>query len=163
MLKLNNVKVILFDFDDTLCIHKHHHSHTEEQSREYNSSMLKKGVDTYDKCAPNKHFKQFMSECKQLGIRMGLISLVPSFVHGQVKHDWVLREYGIDLENYCVGTFESKLGIMIAISDAYGIVRESILLVDDYFKNNERAADNGFQVCTPMEVVNYIEDKNNKH
>lgn len=158
MIKLEEVKVALFDFDDTLCIHKNHASSTEKQHRLHHASIVRKELSMYSECTTSKHLKAFMLECKEKGVKLGLISATPSFAFSQVKHDWVLQKYGIDLENYCVGTFEAKLDVMIAISDAYKIPRSSILLVDDYFRNNKMSADAGFMVCTPMEVVNYIEN-----
>lgn len=46
--------------------------------------------------------------------------------------------------------------MMLAISDACSIQRERILIVDDFWENLERAANNGFSACSSMEVVDYI-------
>lgn len=51
-----------------------------------------------------------------------------------------------------------KLGIMIAIAEAFGFEHDEILLVDDLWENLERAADNGFQSASPVEVINYVEE-----
>jgi beta-phosphoglucomutase-like phosphatase (HAD superfamily) len=158
MIDLDNVDFVLFDYDDTLCIHSKHEE-SKEFRRNINARILKEGIKAWDDCKPNNHMRKMMSECKERGIRMGLISTTLSCCHMMGKHDWVLAEYGVDLENYCVGSYEGKVTIMIAISDAFNIPRKRILFVDDSHSNLEAAFEAGFMVCTPMEVVNYIEER----
>lgn len=155
MINLDNIQLVLFDFDDTLCIHKDHRS-SEVKDLQYNINVLRIGADTWNDCDTNPHMKLFMDICADKYIRMGLISATMGYIHSQAKHDWVLSKYGIDLENYCVGTFENKLKIMQAISLAFDIPKNRILIVDDLYENLVRAANDGFQACNPMEVVNYI-------
>lgn len=50
-----------------------------------------------------------------------------------------------------------KLGMLIAVAKAFGYARDEILLVDDMCSNLERAADNGFQAASPVEVINLVE------
>lgn len=47
-----------------------------------------------------------------------------------------------------------------AICDAYDLKLDEILFMDDYWMNCCAAADADFQVCTPMEVVNFMNEKN---
>lgn len=47
--------------------------------------------------------------------------------------------------------------MLIAIAEAFDYARDEILLVDDVWDNLERAADNGFQSATPVEVINFVE------
>lgn len=155
MINIENTKIVLLDFDDTLCIHENHQG--DEDDSIYNKNILKIGIDTWSNCSPNIHLKRFMEECIKRNIKLGLISATMSYPHMKAKNDWVLDNYGIELENYCVGTYEGKVKIMIAISDAFNIPREQILIIDDLYENLERAAKNGFMACTPMEIVNYIE------
>ena len=68
------------------------------------------------------------------------------------------KEYNIELENFCVGYAEGKIEMMNAIHSAYGYDKNEILIVDDLYPTLEKAANEGFQACTPMEIVNYIED-----
>ena len=159
MIDFNLIKFVLFDFDDTLCIHKKHSSNSQDDL-EYDKKVLLMGSRAWNNMDKSIHMQKFMNVCKKKNIRMGLISATCSFQHSQGKHDWVFAQYGVDLENFCVGTFEDKLRIMIAISEAYEIPRNQILIVDDLWENLERAANNDFMACSPMEVVNYIEINN---
>lgn len=158
MLVLENIKVVLWDFDDTLCIHKFHGSDSDSEHM-YNVDVLLHGKDAWNTGKPNIYMKRFMKLCSDKGIKQGLISSTTSYKHAIGKCDWVKDNYGVELENFCVGTFEAKLDMMLAIADAYNYERDAILIVDDFWENLERAANNGFQACTPMEIVNFIIDK----
>lgn len=153
MINIDNLKLALFDFDDTLCIHKNHQTGSEE---EYFKKILL-GQNAWETCETNIHLKYFMEELIKRNIKLGLISTTVSFKHMEAKQKWVEQNYGIKLENYCVNTFENKLMMMKAISNAFNILPEEILIVDDLYENIERAANNNFQACTPIEVVNYVE------
>lgn len=152
MIELDKVKVALWDFDDTLCIHYHHGS-SKEETHKYNLNVFKYGTKAWDGCKPSKTMKGFIDVLKEKGIKQGLISATTSAKHMNSKVEWVLENYGIELENYCVSSFEEKLEMMITIADALSIKREEILIIDDYWENLERAANNGFQACSPMEIV----------
>lgn len=154
---LQDLDMVLFDFDDTLCIHAEHGG-SEELDQEWMVKVLRKGAAAWEKCSINESMKLFMEECLNCNLQMGLISTVESEKHAKGKFDWVIKNYGIILENFCVSTFEGKLDMMLAISKAYGIPKEKILIVDDYWKNLERAANAGFKACTPMEVVNWVKE-----
>ena len=157
MIDFNKLKMVLWDFDDTLCVHKNH-KNLAENDLTYNVNVLLKGKDAWKDCDANYHMRQFAINCKNSGVRQGLLSACNSSKHAQGKVDWVNDRYEIELENFCVGTPEQKLEMLLAIAEAYGFKRNEILLVDDYWRNFEDAANAGFQACTPIEIVNYIEN-----
>lgn len=105
----------------------------------------------------NNSIKRFIDYAKHENKRQGLISGVDCFIHARNKENWVKEHYGIELENYCVNSQEMKLGVLIAIAEAFDYARDEILLVDDVWNNLERAVDNGFQSATPVEVINFVE------
>lgn len=165
MINLTNIKIVLYDFDHTLCIHTYHNA-SNDTTHEYNVSVLLKGKETWatgkevwNNCNTNKHMKEFMELCKTSGIRQGLISATHSYKHASAKNDWVLDRYGIELENFCVATADDKIEMMKAIATAYKYENYEILIVDDYFAILENAANNNFQACSPMEIVNFIESR----
>ena len=158
MINLDKIKIVLWGFDDTLCIHEFH-SGDSDSKRMYNFDVLFNGKDAWNMCKPNIFMKKFMNLCLNKNIKQGLISTTISYKHATGKCEWVRENYGIELENFCVGTYKAKIDMMLAISDAYDYEKYEILIVDGFGENLERAADNGFQACSPMEVVNYILDK----
>lgn len=157
MLNLKKVKMILWDFDDTLCFHSDHSSPADEYDTEYNVKVIN-GEDAYSTCKMNYSIAKLMNWAVNEGKRQGLVSGVTCFVHARNKENWVKDHYGVALENFCVSSQEMKLGIMVAIAEAFGFEHDEILLVDDLWENLERAADNGFQSASPVEVINYVEE-----
>lgn len=157
MIDIQKVKMILWDFDDTLCFHSDHSSPLDEFDTEYNVGVLL-NQDVYSTCDMNYTIKRFMDYAKRENKRQGLISGVTCFIHASNKENWVKEHYDIVLENYCVGSQEMKLGMMLAIAKACDYTRDEILLVDDVWENLERAADNGFQSATPVEIINFVEE-----
>lgn len=153
MINLFEIKFVVFDFDDTLCIHTGHGSGSE---RAYNKSMLI-AKNPWKGSMINSHMKEFMQLCEDRDIQMGLISATTSYPHMDRKHGWVFESYGFDLQNFCVGEADSKLDMLIAIHDAYNIERNRILIVDDRYATLNMCEDAGFMTATPMEVVNFIE------
>ena len=157
MLDIKKIKIIMWDFDDTLCFHSDHTSPLDEFDTEYNVGVLL-GKDVYSTCTMNYTIKRFIDYAKRENKRQGLISGVDCFIHAKNKENWVKEHYGIELENYCVSSQEMKLGMLIAVAKAFGYARDEILLVDDMCSNLERAANNGFQAASPVEVINFVEE-----
>ena len=156
MIDVRKIKIILWDFDDTLCFHSDHSSPEDVFDTECNVGVLL-GQNVYSACSMNNSIKRFIDYAKHENKRQGLISGVDCFIHARNKENWVKEHYDIELENYCVNSQEMKLGMLIAIAEAFDYARDEILLVDDVWDNLERAADNGFQSATPVEVINFVE------
>lgn len=157
MIDLDKVKIVLFDFDDTLCIHS---DHVKRDGAEYNRAMVRRDFWWWDNqgCRMNKHMKYFMDICHEKGIAMGLISAVDFSCAAEAKANWVANKYHYALGNFCIGSFEGKKHIIQALLNGYEYSPEDVLFIDDLYSNLEAAAELGVQTATPMEVVNYIEE-----
>lgn len=153
MLDIGKLKIVLFDFDDTLCIHSDHKSGGDDI---YNTKIVAEDMSVWGTCEINEQMAQFIKICKTKRIRLGLISITASFCHMDMKQRFVKQMYGIELENFCVGIQEGKLDMLNAIAAAYGYQKDEIAIVDDYWYQLERAADAGFQAYSPMQIVNYV-------
>lgn len=156
MIKIEKLKFVLYDFDDTLCIHQRHRT-LDEQT--YNKNILLLGKDTFEYCESNKQIKNFIKICEKKGIAQGLISATTSCKDAEAKRNWVAEKYDIYLNNYSVGSRKQKVAMLQAICDAYGLYPQEILLIDDMWETLAEAEDAGFQACTPMEIVNYIDER----
>ena len=157
MFDLEKVKMVLFDFDDTLCIHSNH-EFCESNKIDYMIEMVKGNRNYWDEkgCLPNIQMKIFVALCNQKNKPLGIISATEMFLSMNFKRMWAEEMYKAKFANYCVSTDEGKLEIMEAICRAYNYEPSEILFVDDYHKNVSNATKLGFQACSPMEIVNYI-------
>lgn len=153
MIKLDNIKYVLFDFDDTLCIHN---KHGEGDDSAYNVAVLS-GMNPWKLCNKSEHMQIFINICKAKNIKLGLISSTLSYKHMEAKQKWAEEGYDTTLENFCVGSPEAKIEIMKALAESQHIERHNIMIIDDLYLTLDRAVNNGFKACSPMEIVNFIE------
>lgn len=160
MVKLDSLKMVLYDFDDTLCIHNNHTLY-ESSLHRHNVSVIRKGVGAWDNASVSSHMKEFMELCESYGIRQGLMSATSPY-HSLHKCEWVEHSYGIELENFCVSSSEDKSSTMCVIADAYDYKHNQMIIIDDYWKVLTSASNEGFQAYSPMQIVNYIESLKEK-
>ena len=154
---LENLEMVLFDFDDTLCIHSHR-SDSYEELMEY-LSYIHSGETfpkSWNKSKPNLQLKKFMDYLACKNISMGLISGVHDCKAAERKIEWVKENYGYSLENYCVSSQEQKMIELSTIAEVNGFHESQIALVDDYYENLGNAEKMGFTTFSPMEIVNLV-------
>ena len=155
MINFHVLKWVCYDFDDTLCIHQHHH---DDPVAEYLTSLLTRGISHWDNSLKSDHMQKFMDFCADNGIQQALITASPEHLSAEMKNQWVQKNYRHTLRNFAMGTGNDKIEMLKAIAQAETIEPSNILVVDDRSATLDLAADNGFQACTPMEVVNFVEN-----
>ena len=146
MIDLSRVKVALFDFDDTLCIHR---KADNFDIGSYNVVMVKEEASYWDimGSAPNKQMRVFMDKLSVNNVELGLISAT-SFMQTAVnKIEWVKLKYGRTLKNYCTGDFDSKVQIIKALITANNLSPDEVLFVDDLYSNIDAVAKLGGAGC----------------
>lgn len=155
MLDLGKVKVVLFDFDDTLCIHFKH-----EDTEGYLREMVLGNCEWWDVigCKKNECMQIFIGKCLDAHLRMGLISATAVSCTAINKINWVKNTYGVEMENFCVGKIKDKASIVKALLDTGEYRPEEVLVVDDTVRVLEDVTRLGCQAANPMEVVNLVEE-----
>ncbi len=157
MINLSRAKLVLFDFDDTLCIHSNHYNFNADS---YNKAMLTGDASWWERngCEYNKAMMKLINFCRDNNIEMGLISAVEYCATATVKLDWVKQKYGVDMKNFCTSSKESAKKDMVSyLIRAYCLDENSILFIDDYYNHVSQVASLGVQVASPMEVVNWAD------
>lgn len=156
MINFNSLKLVLFDFDDTLAIHRKHGTGTPEGHHRYCVQIYRGDLEAFKDCEPNAAIGEFIKKCKYYGVKMGLISFVDSCKHADMKLLWVKNKYDVTMEDYCVCSAEAKIQQALAITEALGLRPNQVLMVDDRYDVLASFGDHGFQHATPIEVVNYM-------
>lgn len=154
MIDLNKVKIVLFDFDETLCAHEGHTTNIDNVG--YTASLLEKGAHHFTEDEKNIQMAEFIDLCVERGIEVGVISACASSIEMEAKCQWATEVYKHPFKNYCVGTAEHKICMLEALSRVHAVWKSEIAIVDDLIFTVSRAADAGFTAWTPMEVVNYV-------
>lgn len=157
MIDFNSIKVVAWDFDDTLCIHKRHDNVTVSEL-EYRTGVTSNGKKWWNNSYKNETIEEFMKMCSKANMRQVLVSGCANSFVANAKVDWVQENYGVVLENFCVCSQKEKLMTLMAIAESMDLRYEEILIVDDYWMVLESLANEGFQAATPMEVVCYMNE-----
>ena len=160
MNKLENLEMVLFDFDDTLCIHSHR-SDSYEELMEYLSCINsdKTFPESWNNAKPNLQLKKFMDYLACKNISMGLISGVQDCKTAERKLKWVKENYGYLLENYCVSSQEQKIIELKVLAKVNRLHANQIAIIDDMYSNLEKAESEGFIALSPMQVVNLFNEE----
>lgn len=154
MWTVDDLKVVCFDFDDTLCIHS---ERVGKGMFKYLCSMHADN-DYWKDSEANLQLKLFMDYLHAQGTKMCLIGGVDSFKEAERKVQWVKEKYGYSLENCCVSKQELKVVELEAIAELGGFYKKQIALVDDMYQNLEKAESEGFVALSPMQVVNLFNE-----
>lgn len=134
MNKLENLKMVLFDFDDTLAVHSQGHRISDHLMK-YMINVHSGSKELWNTSKPNLQLKKFMDYLACKNISMGLISGVHDCKAAERKIEWVKENYGYSLENYCVSSQEQKMIELSTIAEVNGFHESQIALVDDYYEN----------------------------
>lgn len=159
MFDISQISMVLFDFDDTLCIHSIRGSWTNQDTKRYVTNAIKNNASDYDYSIPNTQMRLFIQYCIDHNIEMGLLSHVQTIPEARRKINWVKDAYNVSLTDYSVGSRENKIPMLRCIADAKNIFHSEILLVDDMVLTLDEAADADFQTATPMEIVNFVNNQ----
>lgn len=157
---LAQYKFVIFDFDDTLYIHKEHIlGLTEEEQLPYDISMLKGEAETDDEPGEKSELLEvFIGLCKDRDCKIGLCSSTLSYKHMVAKERWVKNNYKYtsEIENFCVGKTEDKIRMLKTIAKTYNIELNQILFVDDDWCSLAKARYLGTDSACPLEAINYV-------
>lgn len=158
-MNLSKIKMMFFDFDDTLLIHYREHrlDATGEAHRERllrREKETKDGYRIFDEIGePNDLIQHFLESCPD--IPKYCISFVQDSITLPFKKQWLEMHFPGQFHDM-LGTSgpERKVTVMQMFAKVYGLEPSQILFVDDYFKAVDAAADAGLCAMSTQELVN---------
>jgi hypothetical protein len=157
-LDIDRFSIIAVDFDDTLCIHS---SYVRDELTDGGMDYIDKHLQDTEQypesiCKVNNQMKLYLNTAEILNKDIGLISATYTAIQAANKLKWVEKNYGIQMENWCVGRGSNKIPMLEALMRAKGCQRSQILFIDDMREYLLEAQQHGFVAATPMEIVNYV-------
>ena len=149
-LNLDNIKVVIFDFDGTLAIHRDkdfvkHRNESEDKRLNYYSNAYQNPKYFFKKIEPcdrSEVLYNLIEELRNRNIKMYCLSGMKFSFHFKAKQDFINKQYGDDIELVSVGTQELKLDGIKIISKINDCNLDEILFIEDledtvsYLKNN---------------------------
>ena len=150
MFNLPNVKVVFFDFDNTLCVHTTYVNHDKDYRKEY-------GTDHYRRIKAYKSeiMQEFLDLLIENDVELCLTSATYEYCF-DVKQQWLKEQYGYDFKNYCVTRDADKTTTICNYALEYDIDLKDILFVDDKADNLITATAMDIPSCHPLEIAEFI-------
>lgn len=138
-INLEHIKVVVFDFDDTLAIHKDKNFSVRRRVSEDRYIAFYKNAYTcpetfYDEiepCIRNEKLYAFINTLRALNIKMYCLSGMKLSFHLKAKQAFIDKYYGNDIEVLSAGTQELKLMGVKIIKAINNCQLNEILFIDD--------------------------------
>ncbi len=138
-INLDNIKVVIFDFDDTLAIHKDkdfckHRRESEDKYLGYYLNAYKNPDIFYEDiepCIRSEILYNFIIKLRNKKIKMYCLSGMKFSFHLKAKQAFINKHYGNDIEVISSATQELKIDGVKIIQRFENCNIEEILFIDD--------------------------------
>ena len=138
-INLENIKVVIFDFDDTLAVHKDKdfYKHRRESEDKYlgyylnayqNPNTFYEDIET---CIKSEPLYNFIFDLRTKGIKMYCLSGMKFSFHLKAKQSFINKYYGDDIEVISTASQELKVDGVKIIQKLNDCKLEEILFIDD--------------------------------
>lgn len=149
-MNLDKIKIVIFDFDGTLAIHRDkdfvkHRNESEDKRLNYYANAYQNPNNFFEDvelCDRSEVLYNLIEELRNKNIKMYCLSGMKFSFHFNAKKNFINKNYGNDIELVSVGTQELKLDGIKIISKVNGCNLNEVLFIDDledtinYLKSN---------------------------
>ena len=161
---LNNLKVAIFDFDDTLAIHKdkdyiEHRNETEENLLNYYLNAYLNPNSFYESIEPcniSESILKLINILRKNNVKIYCVSGMKFSFHLKAKEHFVHKYYGNDIEVISTRNQELKVDAVKIISKVNNCNLNEILFVDDIEENIINFNKVGIYALLPGDVDSII-------
>ena len=159
-INLDNIKVAIFDFDDTLAFHKDREfiEHRKKDNT-YWIQAYKNPKIFYEKiepCIAPEQMQKLVNCCREKHIKMYCLSAMRFSLHSKAKENFIKNNYGKDIEFLSASSQEIKTDVVKLMCEIYNCKLENILFVDDMEDNINNMKNLGIYALTPGDLKGII-------
>ena len=160
MRDLTKIKVAIFDFDDTLAIHRDK-DYTEKRNKDYNvfldfyKNAYLNPNDFYEKievCDMLDYMYKFIDILRKQGTKLYVLSGMKFSFQFKAKENFVHKYYGNDIEVIMAKSQKMKVDGVNVIQRINNCKLDEILFVDELEENIDRYKKLGINAMTPDDV-----------
>lgn len=159
-INLNNIKVAIFDFDDTLAIHKDknylkHRNENEEKLLNYYLNAYLNPESFYENIEPciiSEQILKLINTLRKNNVKMYCVSGMKFSFHLKAKEHFVHKYYGNDIEMISARNQELKIDAAKIISKINKCNLNEVLFVDDIEENIIGFKNVGIKALLPNEI-----------
>ena len=163
-INLNNIKVAIFDFDDTLAIHKdkdyikHRNENEENLLNYYLNAYLNPNsfYESIEPCDISESIFKLINILRKNNVKIYCVSGMKFSFHLKAKEYFVHKYYGNDIEVISTRNQELKVDAVKIISKVNNCDLNEILFVDDIEENIINFNRIGINAFLPNDVDSLI-------
>lgn len=163
-INLNKIKVAIFDFDDTLAIHKdgkylkHRNENKEKLLSYYLNAYLKpeKFYETVEPCDMSEPIFRLINILRKNNVKLYCVSGMKFSFHLKAKEYFIHKYYGNDIELISTSDQKTKIDASKIISKINKCNLNEILFVDDIEKNVVNFNRIGINAILPLDVDSLV-------
>ena len=138
-INLNDIKLVIFDFDETLAIHKDsdfakHRNESEENFVNFYLNAYNNPSCFYDKiepCTKSEILDDFIKRLRKRKIKMYCLSGMKFSFHLKAKQNFINKHYGKDIEVISTSSQELKLKGVKILQKINNCNLDEVLFIDD--------------------------------
>ena len=164
-INLSNIKVAIFDFDDTLAIHKDkdyqkHRNESEEKLQNYylNAYLApEKFYEIIEPCNMSESIFKLINILRKNNVKIYCVSGMKFSFHLKAKEYFVHKYYGNDIEVISTKNQQLKIDAAKIISKINNCNLNEVLFVDDIEENIINFDKIGINALLPGDVDSLIE------
>ena len=157
---LDNLKVVIFDFDDTLAIHQDkdflkHRNESEDKRLGYYFNAYKNPETFYEDIEPcdrSEVLYNFINELRNENIKMYCLSGMKFSFHFKAKQNFINKHYGDDIELISASSQQLKLDGIKIIQKLNNCNLEEILFIEDLEDTITYLNDNGVKTIDVKDI-----------
>lgn len=151
---LENIKVAIFDFDDTLAIHKDKDYLNHRDETYYLNAYLNPNTfyEIIEPCTISKPLHNLINFLRNNGAKIYCVTGMRFSFHLKAKEHFVHKYYGNDIEVISTKSQELKGDAVTIIKRINNCNLTEILFVDDIKENVIRLNDMGIHALLPDEI-----------
>ena len=159
-IKLNKIKIAIFDFDDTLAIHQDkeffkHRNESESNFLSYFKNAYTKSnsfYDTIEPCSVLEPLYKLVKFFEKSRVKMYCVTGMQFSFNIKAKEAFVHNNYSDKIEVISTNSQKSKVEAIKIIRKLNACKLNEILFVDDLEENIARFKDMGVKALLPNEV-----------
>ena len=160
-INLNNIKLVIFDFDETLALHKDkdftlHRSESEENFLNFYLNAYNKPDTFYDEvelCTRSDVLYDFINILRSRNIKMYCLSGMKFSFHLKAKQAFIDRHYGKGIEVISTSSQELKLKGVKILQKINDCNLDEILFIDDRQDVIELLTQNGIKGINVRDIM----------
>lgn len=164
-INLKNIKVAIFDFDDTLVIHRdreylQHRNENEESLQNYFLNAYlnpEKFYEIIEPCNISHSILKLIDILRKNNVKIYCVSGMRFSFHFKAKEYFVHKYYGNDIEVISTRNQETKIDAVKIISKVNNCNLNEVLFVDDIEENIINFSKVGINAFLPDDVDLLIE------